>query len=55
MSTGKDRPLFDPFFRLNCKSFPYYIAYVVKDAEIFIVAIANANRQPEYWIKRTRN
>ncbi|MFZ4779427.1 MAG: type II toxin-antitoxin system RelE/ParE family toxin [Terrimicrobiaceae bacterium] len=39
--------------RLNCRSFPYYIAYVVKDAEIFIVAIANASRSPEYWIKRT--
>jgi len=40
--------------RLNCKSFPYYIAYFVKDAEIFIVAIANASRRPEYWIKRSR-
>ena len=40
--------------RLNCKSFPYYIAYFVKDAEVFIVAIANASRHPEYWIKRTR-
>jgi len=41
--------------RLNCKSFPYYIAYFVKDAEIFIAAIANASRRPEYWIKRTIN
>jgi hypothetical protein len=41
--------------RLNCKSFPYYIDYFVKDAEIFIVAIANASRRPEYWLKRTRS
>jgi hypothetical protein len=41
--------------RLNCKSFPYYIAYFVIDAEIFIVAIANASRRPEYWMRRTIN
>jgi toxin ParE1/3/4 len=38
--------------RVNCKSFPYYIAYLVRHDEIFIVAIANGYKRPEYWIKR---
>jgi len=38
--------------RVNCKSFPYYAAYYVREDEIFIVAIANGYKRPEYWIKR---
>jgi len=38
--------------RVNCKSFPYYIAFFVREEEIFIVAIANGYKRPEYWIKR---
>ena len=38
--------------RVNCKSFPYFIAYFVRDEEIFIVAIANGYKRHEYWIKR---
>ena len=38
--------------RFNCKSFPYYIAYFVREEEIFIVAIANGYKRPEFWIKR---
>jgi len=38
--------------KVNCKSFPYYIAYFVRKDEIFIVAIANGYKRPEYWIKR---
>lgn len=40
--------------RVNCKSFPYYIAYFVRDEEIFIVAIANGYKRPEYWIQRIK-
>jgi len=38
--------------RVNCKSFPYYIAYFVREEEIFVVAIANGYKRPEYWMKR---
>jgi hypothetical protein len=38
--------------RVNCKTFPYYIAYFVQNEEIFIVAIANGYKRPEYWIQR---
>jgi len=38
--------------RVNCKSFPYYIAYFLREDEIFIVAIANGYKRPEYWIQR---
>ena len=38
--------------RVNCKSFPYNIAYFVREEEIFILAIANGYKRPEFWIKR---
>jgi len=39
--------------RLNLRVFPYYIAYVVRESTLWIVAIAHSRRRPEYWIKRT--
>jgi len=39
--------------RVNLKVFPYYIAYVIRDDEIRVVAFAHGNRRPEYWIDRT--
>lgn len=44
------RPL--GYRRVNCKSFPYYIAYYIREKEIFITAIANSYKLPDYWIKR---
>ena len=38
--------------RVNCKTFPYYIAYYIREKEIFIAAIANSYKLPDYWIKR---
>lgn len=40
--------------RVNCKTFPYYIAYYIREKEIFIVAIANSYKLPDYWIERIR-
>ena len=44
------RPL--GYRRVNCKSFPYYIAYYIWEKEIFIAAIANSYKLPNYWIKK---
>jgi hypothetical protein len=39
--------------RVNFKIFPYYIAYVIHDQIVWILAIAHTARRPEYWISRT--
>lgn len=38
--------------RLNLRVFPHYIAYVIRQETILIVAIAHAYRRPEFWIDR---
>jgi plasmid stabilization system protein ParE len=38
--------------RVNLKIFPYYVSYVVRDAVIWILAVAHGHTLPEYWIDR---
>ena len=38
--------------RINLRTFPYYLAYVVRQQTLWVLAVAHANRQPEYWISR---
>ena len=38
--------------RVNLKTFPYYIAYMIHEDKLWILAIAHGHRKPEYWIKR---
>ena len=38
--------------RVNLKVFPYYIAYIIRENTLWILAIANSFKKPEYWIKR---
>jgi len=38
--------------RVNLKVFPYYIAYIVREKTLWVLAIAHSHRKPEYWIKR---
>jgi hypothetical protein len=40
--------------RVNLKIFPYYIAYIVRESTIWVLAIAHQHRQPEYWIQRKK-
>ena len=35
--------------RVNLPGFPYYIAYVVREELILVVALAHAKRHPDYW------
>jgi hypothetical protein len=37
-------------FLLN--SFPYKIIYSIRKDKIFILAIANTHREPDYWVDR---
>ena len=56
-----DRILRDPellrlrpkgYRRVNLNAFPHYIAYVIREDTIWIVAIAHGYRRPEFWIGR---
>ena len=38
--------------RINLKVFLYYIAYIIREDTLWILAIAHGHRKPEYWIKR---
>ncbi len=38
--------------RVNIKVFPYYIAYIIHENILWILAFANTHKKPEYWIKR---
>jgi len=38
--------------RVNLKTFPYYIAYMVHVDTLWILAIGHNHRKPEYWITR---
>lgn len=38
--------------RINLRVFPYYIAYIIRDQTLWILAVAHASRKPLYWISR---
>jgi hypothetical protein len=41
--------------RVNLKVFPHYIAYAQVGEAIWILAIAHAHSEPEYWIDRKQD
>jgi hypothetical protein len=38
--------------RVNLKIFRYFIAYVVREETIWVLAIAHSHRRPEFWRAR---
>jgi len=38
--------------RVNLRAFPHYVAYIIREQTIWIVAIAHGHRRPEFWINR---
>ena len=38
--------------RMNLHIFPYYIPYIVRGSTLWVLAIAQSQRRPEYWIRR---
>jgi hypothetical protein len=38
--------------RVNLRTFPHYVAYVIRDDQIWVVAVSHAFRLPEHWISR---
>lgn len=35
--------------RVNCPVFPFYIAYVIRDGVLVVVAVAHGSRRPGFW------
>lgn len=48
----RERP--EGYRRVNLPVFPYYIAFVIRDNVIFIVALAHGSRKPGYWHERLK-
>lgn len=42
----------DGWRRVNLPGFPYYIAFVLRDEIVLVVAVAHAARHPDYWKNR---
>ena len=40
--------------RVNLKTFSYYIAYIIRQNDLYILTIAHSRRQPEYWATRLK-
>jgi toxin ParE1/3/4 len=40
--------------RANLRVFPYYISYIIRGDNLWIVAIAHGRRKPLYWIERKK-
>jgi plasmid stabilization system protein ParE len=38
--------------RVNFPVFSYYVAYVIREDVVVLIAVAHGARQPEYWIDR---
>ena len=48
----RERP--SGYRRVNCPVFPYYIAYVVRDDSLVVVAVAHSMRKPGFWHSRLK-
>jgi hypothetical protein len=40
--------------RVNLTVFPFFIAYVLEQETIWVVAVAHGHRRPGYWLERLR-
>ena len=38
--------------RVNLPGFPYYVAFVLREERVVIIAVAHASRHPDYWKHR---
>jgi plasmid stabilization system protein ParE len=54
ISVNPDMPRLRPggYRRVNLRVFPYYLAYIVHNAQIWVLPVAHTYRKPEYWIGR---
>ncbi|MGV3532913.1 MAG: type II toxin-antitoxin system RelE/ParE family toxin [Chthoniobacteraceae bacterium] len=41
--------------RINLRTFPFYLPYVVRGDVLWVLAVAHAKRRPLYWISRRKD
>lgn len=49
---GEERVGRNPSRQLRVLGFPYKVAYRIRQADIYIVAVAHSSRRPGYWKNR---
>lgn len=49
---GEARPGRHASRQLRVLGFPYYVAYRVRERDVYVVAIAHTSRRPGYWKSR---
>jgi toxin ParE1/3/4 len=49
---GKAHPGRHPSRKLRVLAFPYYVAYRIREHDIYVIAIAHTSRRPGYWKAR---
>ena len=54
ISDNPDMPRLRPggYRWVNLRVFPNYLAYIVHNAQIWVLAVAHTYRKPEHWIGR---
>ena len=54
LTQNTDVPRLRPggYRRVNLRSFPHYVAYIVRNDTIWIAAISHAHRRPDHWFGR---
>ena len=38
--------------RINLRAFPYFIPFIIRGENLWILAVSHSARKPEYWINR---
>ena len=41
--------------RINLRTFPFYLPYVVRGDVLWVLAVAHGKRRPNYWISRRKD
>ena len=40
--------------RVNLKVFPFYVAYVLEEELVWVLAVAHSKKRPGYWMRRRK-
>ena len=38
--------------RMNLRIFPYYLPYIIRGGNVWLLAVAHGRQRPHYWIQR---
>jgi hypothetical protein len=36
--------------RINLKTFPYYLPFIIRGETVWVLAVAHESRKPRYWV-----